>query len=122
MHSPMKRPLYISINVDEIHDKFERALSTIKDGLNTNLGGQFATLQPERRNVWSMMIDQSAWWLEFELLSHRSFIVRSLLEPTHSGECLLKNNTSVTAMVSDVRAAFRGLKNKMQPVPAKRVK
>jgi hypothetical protein len=114
----MKRPG----NFEHAAANFESALDTIKDDVNTNLGMGCATLQAERRNVWSILIDVEAWWLEFELLSHRSFIVRAVFHSTHSGECLLKNTKSKAAIVADVRAALLAIQKKMKAVPAKRIK
>jgi len=117
----MKRPR-ISTNCEEIRNTFELALGTIKDDINTNLGLQCASLQTERHNLWSILIDVEAWWLEIELLSHRSFIIKSIFISTHSGECLLKNNTSKAAMVADIRAALPPIQKKTKAVPARKIK
>jgi len=108
-------------NCTSIHGNFASALRCIMEDVNTNLSVRSTSLQEERRYLWSMLIDTEAWWFEFELLSHRSFVVRAIFQSTHSGECVLKDNSSVAAIAADIRRAFLVIKKKMKAVPAKRV-
>jgi len=99
-------------------DDFGRALVAVKDSVNRDLGAEFATLQMETRNCWSLLVDLEAWWLEFVILSPRKFIVSEMLRNMNSGECSFRDSTSVACIVQDLRQALILLNKRMKAIPA----
>lgn len=105
-----------------VQQRFEIALNFLRNDINYTLGGaDHASLRIERHNVWSILVDTDAWWLEFELLSPRRFIVRAVFRSVHSGERAFRDNASEAAMAADLRASLVVLNERMRAVPAQRV-
>lgn len=102
-------------------DDFGRALIAVKNSVNWDMGGQYASVRMETRNRWSMLVDSQAWWFEFEILSPKRFVVWEMLQNVNSGEMPIRDGACVVKIVHDLRQGMIQLHRRMTAIPALRV-
>ena len=97
-------------NVDDCHAlRFDHAIQRVVKRINSILGPDYMSVQYEGQNKWTLMGSERAEWIEFNLISHKTFKVTKFLRGACFVKCSFRSNGQ--DMEADISNTFRMMAN-----------